>query len=141
MPTPHQPHPHRRSRRPGRLGRLLLAALLLAAPLFPAAASGDVYASYYYYAYDQLYRSSSGADAAYLECVRRATEWTGACRERSDTWMGDRGCEWLGGTWAIGCVVLEAARKLAEGVPLPSYPTLGGGGGGGGGSLTPPEPI
>lgn len=130
---------HRRTHPRHRLARALVGAILSAITLLPATASGGVYESYYYGTYQRAYQTAGGGDEAYQECVRRALEWTGSCKDESGTWLGDRGCEWLGGTWAIGCAVLEAARKLADGVPLPSYPP--GGSGSGYKTTAPPEPT
>ena len=76
---------------------VLAAALLAALPLTARGYSPETYAA----------------------CLEKAQDWGEACLNDSDSWLGDRVCEWAGGVLIIGCALVEAAELLADGINLP----------------------
>lgn len=52
----------------------------------------------------------------YQACLGLADQLHRGCLNKSDSWIGDRACDWIGGVAIIGCAAAEALRHFSRGV-------------------------
>lgn len=57
----------------------------------------------------------------YELCLRVVDRFHSGCLQKSDGWVGDRACDWLGGMGILACAAAEAARHLARGITPPVF--------------------